>query len=489
MSRRDVAGPRDTTAPETDAGVQLRAQVAHKFPDYDLKAGEEVVPCVQWTLNNDKPVYVDEVTLANEGGFHHSNWFVVPEDYAAGEDGYFNCDDRGFREVTAAVQGTVLFAQSTQAKSEDQDLPDGAAIKVPPNHKIVADVHFLNTTPRRRSIGARMTLDIVHPRLVDTVVTPFRVSYYDLQIAPHAESRFTTECNMADSYREFTGGDFDVDLFYILPHYHGLGNYFGVEFFGGPRDGEQIFELKGFNAEENGRTYDPPISLNDSKGLRVTCGYNNPTGNVVQWGLGGAEMCVMLAFADMDALVDAAVRDGNERVGTRNGIIRNEGPCQVTTLPKSPRMDSPTETEKKRPLYVPASDDEQLDPVPDCEDRDGTAAPFRTPTLTNLDNQVFSVSCAYTSCHDDKAPTFDLDLESKELHDALMNHEVRSDVDMPLVDPGEPDNSWLYRITSNCKPKTRSGTTAHMPRNSPTLLDPRLTAMIREWIERGAKDN
>ena len=39
---------------------------------------EETSPCLQWTLNNDAPIYVQNVRLTNDGGSHHSNWFAVP---------------------------------------------------------------------------------------------------------------------------------------------------------------------------------------------------------------------------------------------------------------------------------------------------------------------------------------------------------------------------------------------------------------------------
>ncbi|MFB6375395.1 MAG: hypothetical protein ABEN55_20275, partial [Bradymonadaceae bacterium] len=264
---------------------------------------------MQWTLNNEKPLYVNSVTLANQGGFHHSNWFVVPEDYAAGKDGYFPCDERSFEEIQAALQGTVLFAQSTQAKSEVQQFPEGVVIKIPPNHKIVADVHFLNIATRQLETSARMTLGLTHPKNVDTVVTPFRLSYYDLEIPPNTRSRFTGKCEMAEPYRDEARHPFDMKLYYVLPHYHGLGDYFSLKIMGGPRDGEQLFELTGFNAEANGQMYSPPVDLSGAKGLKFTCGYDNPTDETVGWGLGGSEMCIMLGFADLDYLISATVSD------------------------------------------------------------------------------------------------------------------------------------------------------------------------------------
>ena len=58
---------------------------------------------------------------------------------------------------------------------------------------------------------------------------------------------------------------------------------------------------------------------------------------------------------------------------------------------------------------------------------------------------------------------------------------------LPLVAPGDPEGSWLYRVLSRCEPHNDSGfIVPHMPRNAPALLDDGLVAIVRAWIEAGA---
>lgn len=487
------AADRDAGSDTSEYGETFPESVSetlvHQFDEYTLEAGEETINCVQWSLDNDEPVYVNSVAMANRGGFHHSNWYVVPEDYAAGPDGYFDCEKRNYRGFTAAVQGTVLFAQSTQAQQEVQSFPNGVVTKIPPNHKIVADLHFLNINSRELSTDARLSLGLVHPKDVRDIAIPFVLSYNDLHIPPKSEARFTSECSFADQVERITGDDSGMKLYYALPHYHGLGNHFELEYFGGPRDGEQIFELSGFNAEANGQKFDPPVELNDAEGFRFTCGFDNPRDEVVEWGIGGNEMCMMLGFSDADAILAGRIEDGNEVVGREDGIIQNEGRCEtIATEPQDQTM--PTDEEKQGEMYVPESESsEEIDPLPECEDRPGTAEPLRDPTLTNLETDLFEVGCAFSSCHDAENPAAGLDLTADDLHGELMNHELITPTEDPLVDPGNPEGSWLYRVTANCEPQVESGTVSHMPRNSPTLLEPEVLAMIREWIARGAQDN
>lgn len=484
---------------EADAGdvsgdasdsTQRRASVVHDFGEQTLQPGEEITPCVQWTLENDQPVYINAVTMGTDGSYHHSNWFVVPDTSFGGEDGFFNCGDRGFTELNAAVDGTVLFAQSTQAREEVQQFPEGAVIKVPPNHKVIGSLHLLNITPREQVTGLRMRLDLIHPGDVDTVVAPFRLTYRGLDIPPESEARFTGECDLATPFEQRNQKPFDMKLYYVLPHYHELGNYFSLEIMGGDRDGEQLFELSGFNAEANGQSFEEPVDMSGTKGFRFTCGYDNPRSESVGWGIGDQEMCVMLGFADAESLFDATVSTGSP-TETRDGIVYNSGPCTVLPLPKGAAQAMPDEEETTGAMYVPETDpeDKDVDPIPDCVDTPDDATASLEATLSNVDNHIFAASCAFSACHDSEAPAANLDLTATDLHAELLGHEVLAPTDLPLVDPGNAEGSWLYKVVSECEPQTGDVTMSHMPRNSPTLLDPGVVAMLRDWINNGAEDN
>ena len=61
---------------------------------------------------------------------------------------------------------------------------------------------------------------------------------------------------------------------------------------------------------------------------------------------------------------------------------------------------------------------------------------------------------------------------------------------MPLITPGDPAQSWLYRLVAECEPVDEGGgIRAHMPLNAPPLLPSELVAMLRAWIAAGALDD
>jgi hypothetical protein len=481
----EAAGTTGDMAPDD------RAAIVHSFGVYELAPLEEAQPCIQWTLDNEQPIYVNTVTLVNQGGFHHSNWFTVPEDVYAGPDGFFNCAERGFHELESAVAGTVLFAQSTQSRYDQQQLPEGVVIKIPPRHKLVAGGHLLNLADAPFETELRMTLDLIHPRDVDVIVAPFRLSYFDLDIPALGESHFSGSCDFDSFYQQETGGPLDMKLYYVTPHYHYLGNYFDLSVVGGPDDGRSVLRVDGFNADNNSMALDPPLDLTGATGFRFTCGYDNWLDRSIGWGIGDQEMCVMLGLADSAVMMDASVPAGSI-VGEQDGILLNEGPCTVIGLPKNEAQSMPSPEEIDGPLYVPPSDpaDADLPPVPPCEDTPDDAQPQGPITLSSIRDTLFVSSCTFSSCHGAQGAAADLDLHGPDLHERLLNHEVAGNTMLPLVEPGDPEGSWLYQRIARCEPRDSAGASvATMPLNAPTLSDPRVVAKVRAWIEAGAPND
>lgn len=481
-----------TTAASTGEDDGSHATVVHSFGRKTLQPFAETEPCVQWTLDNDEPIYVNTVTLVNDGGYHHSNWLAVPDDTFVGPDGFFNCWDRGYSELDGAIAGTVVFAQSTQSRSEVQQLPPGVVIKIPPRHKIIAGVHLLNLASVALDTELRMALELIHPRDVEVLVAPFRLTYLDLKIPPQQRSRFTGTCNIAGPYVDAVGGGFDLKLYHVLPHTHYLGDYFRLEKVDSAGKGELVFEKTGFDADANGKSFDPPLDLAGSAGLRFSCGFDNWRDVTIGWGIGDQEMCVMLGLADSRAIMEIGVLSGSKPSGVDGEVLLNDGPCTVFAIPENEAQVEPTEAEKAAPLYVPPTDpgDVDLEPLKRCVDADITVPAKGEASLAALSGAIFAPGCIFSSCHDAKSPAANLDLQSSGLHERLLAHKVAADVAVPLITPGDAEASWLYQIVSRCDPTDAKGhVLRHMPYNAPTLLTDGTVALLRAWINAGAADN
>jgi hypothetical protein len=490
----NVVGETDADDGESQTGGAQPepARITRAFGELALDAYEDNTSrCVSWTLDNEEAIYAQAVVMANQGGFHHSNWFVVSEDDFEGPDGYWRCGDRGYNEVEAARKGTVLFAQSTQSFTEEQRLTPGAVVKLPARAKVVAGLHTLNPSPRETRSGLWLTLEPIHPADVTAVVTPLAIQYHDLDIPAQKESRFTTDCDFSSRYETVTSQPLDMRVHYILPHYHYLGNFFDVTVNGGVYDGMSIFRLEGFDGDGNGRTFSPPLELVGATGLRVTCGYDNWRSDNVLWGDGDGEMCVMMALIEADAVMAGTVASGSRIVDVDDDITMHEGSCFELVLAKHPDQGMPTQAEMNAPLYLPPVDpaDADIPPVPACIDTDPGVAAEQPATLSSIRDTIFSPACTFSSCHG-AAAAGGLDLLREDLHEALMSHTTRADAGIPLVQPGDANESWLYRVLSSCEPQLATGAVAsHMPLNAPTLLDAALVAKVRAWIDAGAPND
>ena len=167
-------------------------------------------------------------------------------------------------------------------------------------------------------------------------MAPGRIQYRDLALDPRKQSSFTVECLLDDAHQMRIGSPLQYELHYALSHYHQLGVYTQLEVAGGPNDGQVIMRHDGYG-ENFGQAIDPPLELASigARGVRFTCGFNNPREAAVGWGIGDQEMCVVALQARTNLAWDGDVPDGTSaKVGTSaTGEEQHAGPCSLNAFP------------------------------------------------------------------------------------------------------------------------------------------------------------
>lgn len=272
---------------------------SYDFGPYTVRGGEEIVSdCVQISLRNTEPLYVNAVELTTGPGFHHSNWLYVPEHVLAGEDGTFNCDERGYSEPVAAVFGGVLFAQSTQVPHEVQAFPPGVAVKLPPRTKLVAQLHLLNPTDAPIQLRPNIKLATIPEAEVTTRLAGISFQNQALGLPANRASRFTVECEIAERHRALLGRDPDFRIYYGLAHYHELGTRLTLEAVRADGTATTVYTTDALAGDTLGGPIEPAFDMTGFTKLRFACDFYNPRAEVVKWGVGDQEMCVFLAFSD-----------------------------------------------------------------------------------------------------------------------------------------------------------------------------------------------
>lgn len=101
------------------------------------------------------------------------------------------------------------------------------------------------------------------------------------------------------------------------------------------------------------------------------------------------------------------------------------------------------------------------------------------PTLGELEKDVFTPSCAFSTCHAGRNASGGLNLEAP-VYGKLVNVVSATDGSKTLVVPGKPDQSWvMHRLTA-------TGAQSMPPGDA---LDAERLAKVRAWIEAGAKND
>ncbi|MFW6067623.1 MAG: hypothetical protein ACOC97_04735 [Myxococcota bacterium] len=306
--------------------------LSHAFEPVTLEAGGELSwECQSWTLNNPEPLWVNAVRSDNDGFWHHSNWFFVPDTFytlsdGSPGDGTWPCDERGFEELEAGVAGGVLFAQSTQSTEDVQEFPANHAFRIPAHSQVVGNIHLLNLSDTEITSGIRFEIDTIPAEEVATPLQPMAFFNRAIALPPNQDSEFTMECTFDEPQR--------FGVHYVMPHYHELGTGIRLELVGGDRDGEVIFQTDGRTGEAWGESLDPAEDMAGATGLRFTCAYSNPRNEVVEWGIGDQEMCVFLAYTDSPEKHAGETGDSstNEEVDEVDGVSLNEAPCDLASF-------------------------------------------------------------------------------------------------------------------------------------------------------------
>lgn len=306
-----------------------------EFGPYPLTAGQEVTSqCVSAALGNDEALYINSVELTTGPGFHHSNWFWVPEEIFSGSDGTWKCSDRQYDEANAGIYGGVLFAQSTQAQHEVQSFPDGAAIVIPPHSRIVAGTHLLNSSDE--SLSVPLTLKITPIAEATTPLAALSFTNESISIPPHRVSRMSMECDVAKTTRSITGADPTFKVYYALAHYHELGRGMTIESVRADGTTSTIFTTAGKVGDALGGRIDPLFDMTGFAKIRYYCEFDNERDTTVRWGVGTSEMCTFLSFIDGGYKVAGGALNYNETptITDMGAYIDYSYPCDLVATPQ-----------------------------------------------------------------------------------------------------------------------------------------------------------
>ncbi len=263
-----------------------------ELPAITVQPGQEMQPCFVFPLNIAGPSrLVSAAVLTTVLGMHHGNITTR----AITGDGIRMCDSGSDEEVAieVAAGGAVLFASSTQVQgTEWLSFPPGMAFSVPDGQEIVARMHYLNASTQPITLSPKYQWFTIAQSDLTQQLAPFAWDYTQFHIPPLSQYTVSGNCPIPRPM-------FVVET---LPHMHALGTRFTLGLAGGPLDGTLVFDDDTYSTrgESDIRIYDPPVDLSQGgqgTGATFSCTWNNTYDQVIQYGVGINEMCILFGYA------------------------------------------------------------------------------------------------------------------------------------------------------------------------------------------------
>ena len=106
------------------------------------------------------------------------------------------------------------------------------------------------------------------------------------------------------------------------------------------------------------------------------------------------------------------------------------------------------------------------------------------PTLSELQADVFTPSCAKSGCHAGSAPAQGMNLSDGQTFASTVGVPSTEVLSLNRVEPGNPDDSYLVQ-----KVEGTATVGGRMPLDGPPFLTNAQIQSIRDWIAAGAEDN
>ncbi len=136
--------------------------------------------------------------------------------------------------------------------------------------------------------------------------------------------------------------------------------------------------------------------------------------------------------------------------------------------------------------FLPACGNSDADPAP--SGGAGTSGATEA-TLTSLQANLFTPSCALSGCHSSTDPENGLDLSAGKSFASLTTGTSPQAPELKRVDTATPENSLIYKtLLGEVKPASGGDAIGKMPDNGKVIPQAQIDA-VKAWIAAGAKND
>jgi hypothetical protein len=182
-----------------------------------------------------------------------------------------------------------LFLGGSMVQEGEYAFPDGVGLYLPAGGGIDFNTHFVNRTSDTILGEAYANIYTTDISNVKHVAIPLFLNNTNINLPAH-KSTVVSAVFTNDSTNP-------LNVFMLTSHNHEHGVKFQIKIFGGPRNGELVYESTDWEHPLI-KSFDPPIVIPKGQGLQSVVTYNNATNNTIGFGLKSTdEMNIIFGYA------------------------------------------------------------------------------------------------------------------------------------------------------------------------------------------------
>lgn len=273
-------------APAAGEGYQIKVDAFDVPPQFEREI------FVYKAVGNQEEFFLNKVVMKMRRNSHH---FLVGTFKAETPAGVIPQVDviRDLRDANGKlVQSTLgqmeyhVFAIASQTPELEYQFPQGVALKIPSQHKMDVNLHYVNKSQNIISGECAINLYKTPP---EEVVHEAQTIFFS------HESIFLPPGEKTIVIREFDATT-PMNIFMLTSHTHKLGERFEIQIKGGARNGELIYASADWHHPVI-KTFDTPVEIREGEGLRMIVTYDNTTDKTVKFGLTSEdEMAIIYGY-------------------------------------------------------------------------------------------------------------------------------------------------------------------------------------------------
>ena len=256
--------------------------------EYTLEPGQEEYYCYSWNLPADRETIIHAFRPDYGDATHHIffGYTLAPD-----PDGFYDCPQ------LARTTWVPLFLGG--ANTSDLELPEGAAVRLPPGTQVFMQLHLQNATSE--TITARTAMDLEMGTAESARMSAGVFGLDDRTVSLPARARDVRSTMQCMPGR-------DMDVFAVLGHMHTYGSR--LEVWRGEADtGSLLFDQAWTFADQPTTPVGFHIGADDMVTLR--CTHDNPSDVLVPYGESSTqEMCSFIFYYTPFDFVDGCIQGG-----------------------------------------------------------------------------------------------------------------------------------------------------------------------------------